>query len=95
LIRTTLTPGVNIFGPYGGDLSNGSERLSLERSEAPDLPDTDIPRVIVDEVFYGDYAPWPAAADGTGQALGRLSAQAAVSGNDPANWQATSPSPGQ
>ncbi len=91
----TLEADVNIFGPFGGNLSNGSERLSLEKREAPDLPDTDIPRVIVDEVIYGDYDPWPRSADGTGDALHRLSTDPAVSGNDPTNWQGATHSPGE
>jgi hypothetical protein len=32
--------------------------------------------------------------DGGGSALGRNSAAAGVSGNDPANWSAVTPSPG-
>ncbi len=91
----TLQADVNIFGPFGGNLSNGSERLSLERRESPDLPDTDIPWVIVDEVIYADYDPWPVSPDGTGDALHRLSTDPAVAGNDPTNWHAESPTPGQ
>jgi hypothetical protein len=48
--------------------------------------------VIVDEAIYGNQYPWPASANGAGNALQRLAAS--QSGNDPANWIASTPSPG-
>jgi len=66
--------------------------------------DTDGTRhwIRVDRVVYsdgshpGDFAegvdPWPTKADGQGSSLTRL--DPAAYGNDPANWDAATPSPG-
>ena len=84
-----LTPGVDLVGPWEGNLSNRGERLSLEK------PDGDPPAwAIVDEVLYSDVTPWPAGTDGQGAALGRLHTDDPHPGNDPANWKAVTPSPG-
>ena len=82
-----------MFGPYTGSLSNGGERVTLERPQAADPPDSpqEISWVVVDEVIYFDQLPWPKEADGTGLALRRLDNSKA--GNDPANWIASVPAP--
>ena len=83
---------VPVLGPVSGSLQNEGERLRLEH---PGLPQTNgfIPYVVTDEIRYRDQAPWPGAADGTGPSLQRRSS--AAYGNDPANWFASSPSPGR
>ncbi|MCD6395576.1 MAG: hypothetical protein J7M40_18995, partial [Planctomycetes bacterium] len=90
----TLTANVNIFGPWAGILSNNGERVTLEMPQEPDLPDSDMSWVVVDEVIYNDYQPWPTGPDGTGDCLSRISSQPQTSGNNPANWQTATPTPG-
>lgn len=89
----SLTPGVQILGPWQGNLSNRGERLGLERTLTGGDPARTV-WLIVDEVIYSDASPWPAGSDGTGKALRRIHTDAAHSGNDPANWTVASPSPG-
>jgi len=85
-------PGTTFLGPYSGKLGNRSDRVALEKPQYPDLPGDPYSWVIVDEVIYGNQDPWPARANGAGNALQRLSVS--QSGNDPANWIAAAPSPG-
>lgn len=89
-LTTYGVPGsqVRLLGPYQGQLSDRGDRVALERSQAPDLPGDPTGWVIVDEVVYFDQAPWPAAADGTGRSLQRLSGS--MLGTDPGAWTADS-----
>jgi len=90
-----LTAGVDIVGPWSGALSNKSERVALERAQAPDVVGDNVSWVIVDEVIYSDGEPWPTGADGTGKAVHRIDSDPSYSGNDPANWQAGPADPGE
>jgi hypothetical protein len=74
--------GIPLYGPYGGKLDNSNDTITLLR---PDSPETNtVPYLVVDEVGYKDSAPWPAAADGGGTPLSRVSLS--TYGDDPVNW---------
>ncbi len=90
----TLKPGIQIFGPWQGSLSNRGERLTLKKSQPGPKAADAAGWVVVDEVIYSDVSPWPAGSDGSGKSIRRIHADAAHSGNDPANWESASPSPG-
>jgi len=86
--------GVQVFGPYGGVLDNGGERLRLLR---PDQPPAEaphfVPYVLEDEVRYDDEGPWPGEADGWGDSLHRR--QTGLWGNDSTHWIAATATPGR
>jgi hypothetical protein len=89
-----LIAGVDIVGPWKGNLSNNTGRISLEKPLAPDFPSTDIPWVIIDEIIFSDQSPWPSQADGGGYSLSRTTYGAGTASNDPNNWAAYPPTPG-
>ena len=79
-----------ILGPYAGKLANNDDRIELKKPGPPDT--NDVPYIDVEFVHYYDLSPWPAAADGTGLSLQRVTAS--LFGDDPANWTAAAPNPG-
>jgi hypothetical protein len=84
---------VTILGPYSGKLGNRSDRVAIEAPQYPDLPGDGYSWVIEDEVIYGNQDPWPVTANGAGLSLTRIATASA--GNDPGNWIAAPPTPGQ
>ena len=85
---------VTIIGPFTGSLSNGGERIVLER---PDTPPTEeplfTPYIAQDEVDYDDKNGWAISADGGGDSLHRVGGE--LYGNLSGSWQGLIPSPGQ
>jgi len=93
--------GTILLGPYDGRLSDGGEKLQLAR---PGDVDEFAQRsyIRIDRVNYSDGSHardipgnadlWPTEPDGAGQSLSRIAP--GLYGNDPNNWNATTPSPG-
>ena len=89
--KYAVPTNIQIFGPYSGQLQDGGENLQLL---APDNPNTnDVPYVVIDAVRFNDREPWPPAADGSGMSLQRVPTTGF--GNEPTNWIAAAPTPGQ
>jgi len=93
----TAPEGAQIFEWASGSLNNGGERIEL--AKPGDVDQFGRRQYIrVDRVVYSDGShpagadPWPASADGAGDALHRKAP--ADYGNDVINWQAAAPSPG-
>ena len=81
-----------LAGSYSGKLSDGGERLALEKPEVADDGSDDNSWVIVDEVIYSDMFPWPSSIGRSGLSLWRSDSSAA--GNDPSSWNVALASPG-
>ncbi len=71
-------PGVVLFGYYGGNLSNGGERIAL----------LDAIGNTVTAVHYDDEAGWPTSPDGGGYSLEIIDPRGDP--NAPSNWRASS-----
>jgi hypothetical protein len=89
--KYNLPTNVLIFGPYTGTLQDNGENLELLASDNPNS--NAVPFVVIDAVRYNDKAPWPPGADGSGLSLQR--SPASGFGNEPTNWIAAAPTPGQ
>jgi len=77
-----------------GSLSNGGEKVEI--SMPGDLEFYVRQYIRIDRVSYSDGSelddPWPSQPDGTGMSLTRIISE--NYGNDVANWQASTPTPG-
>jgi hypothetical protein len=95
--RFNLGTNVPIFGPFGGRLANEGDRVSLYLPDLPQLPPAPdagyVPPVLADQVDFLPGSPWPAGTLETGKSLARK--DNALLGNEPLNWTAETPSPGQ
>ncbi len=94
--RYHLPSAVPVFGPWGGNLDNRGERLSLlrpdPRSGAGEVSGNTVPYVLVDEVRYGSSPAWPVGANSTGKSLQRI--VPSDYGDDPLNWIAVASTAG-
>ena len=65
-----------------------------DQPQAPTDPNPGfVPYVLAEEIHYSPLPPWPTGTDATGNSLQRIASVAF--GDDPANWQAGAPTPGQ
>lgn len=90
--------GVQIIAYDDGSLNGGGEKIEVSMPGDVDLDGVRY-YIRVDRVNYSDGKhpvgsdPWPTSADGLGASLSRITA--AAYGNDVANWEASTASPGQ
>ena len=104
VVRTKygIPTSVKVLAWGTGNLADGGEKIDLSKPDDPDGQDNPT-WVRVDRVVYSDGAhpqdfpegvdPWPVEADGQGSSLARI--DPAAYGNDPGNWHAATPTPGQ
>jgi len=83
--------GVQLLEWGNGKLNNGGEKIYI--SMPGDVDHGERHYIRVDMINYDNKAPWPLEPDGGGKSLSRITP--ANYGNDPNNWTATSPTPGQ
>ncbi|MEA3227219.1 MAG: lamin tail domain-containing protein, partial [Planctomycetota bacterium] len=102
LVRYPGVPAEIILGPYDGKLSDAGEKLEL--AMPGDVGNNGMRSYIrIDRINYSDGSHpdndpgavdlWPMEPDGDGASLMRKVSE--NYGNDPANWIATLPSPGE
>ena len=87
-----MSDTVRLIGPYLGLLKNGGESVRLQAPTAPPVGEPGPVYYLVDRVTYDDQSPWPPSADGTGDSLSRVTAEAF--GDESTNWLASLPTPG-
>lgn len=78
-----IPSGVTVLEWGTGSLGDDGGRLQLLKQRS----------VLVDRVTYDNTAPWPTTPDGTGQSLRRITAS--NYGDDCANWEAATATPGE
>ncbi len=97
----SMPPGVQVLIGYSGKLDNGGERLQIGMPGDIDEFGTRyyirIDRVTYSDGVHPENCPggvdlWPREADGLGKSLSRK--VSSDYGNDVANWEAATPSPG-
>ena len=90
--HTNIPAGVQKFQWTSGSLDNGGEKVELSMPCDKEWQ-KDRFYIRVDRLNYEDEYPWPTTPDALGDSLHRIVDTAY--GNDPANFQAAPPTPGQ
>lgn len=98
--RNNLPAGIQVFGPFTGNLQDNGELIELLRPDSPDFETNGavvtmiVPYIVVDAVRYGTQLPWPTNLVGSNLSIERIAS--GQFGNDPANWRRSpvSASPG-
>ena len=88
-IYTNLSTNVNLFGPYGGTLANGGERLVLAAADydivqGPGGGAIERLNVPVSDFIYGDGGKWGNWSDGLGSSLELIDYEGDE--RHPSNW---------
>ncbi|MEO8426230.1 MAG: lamin tail domain-containing protein, partial [Verrucomicrobiota bacterium] len=76
---TNKYPGLQVFAPYQGHLSDGGETLTLVHAAGKPIV----------SLSYGDQTPWPPAADGGGFSLVPVNPNINSDPNNSVNWRAS------
>jgi Lamin Tail Domain/CotH kinase protein len=80
---------VPILGPYQDQLVDATDTIELYKL---DVSSDHVRFVLIERVTYSNLLPWPTEADGSGLSVQRISPD--EFGNDPINWTAAAPTPG-
>ena len=95
--RYGVSNSVPIFGPWIGQLNNNGDAVEFYRPDPVQLPPHPdagyVPYIRVDKVNYLSTLFWPSVGTNTGKSLQRKNS--ILFGNDPINWAADVPNPGQ
>ncbi len=84
---------VRLSGGYSGEMSDNGELVELQRGDHPEpAQPLIVSHVSEDAVLYDNLAPWPTAANGTGDSLQRSAPS--LYGSFASSWLAGTPSPG-
>jgi hypothetical protein len=86
-IHTNLSTNVNLFGPYGGTLANGGERVILAAADydiVQGSPQPERLNVPMSELIYGDGGKWGNWIDGQGSSLELIDYEGDE--RHPSNW---------
>ena len=90
-----IDASVQLVGPWGAGktLDNGGEAVRLERdADRLQAGQTQFDHILIDQVSYEDDPPWPASADGGGDALHRRNP--VLPGSSSGSWSTAFPTPG-